>query len=416
MSISRRGLLAIGLTAAVVGSIGVASMLNANADDGTDPSASGTPAAVAESSAPADPEPGTLVTASDGTPALAPPDSTLPTGEQPRHVRLGPTGASSSQLAAMGASAARDDNSRHPRPEFGPKGRNGRNNKPVAVEETTVVPPPLPPLPPALRADPDSVDNAYFLYSRGTYGSDKNPLNAVGTSANVTIGKPYLDKQDWHSLGEIAVQSVGGGNTIEVGWTVDRGVNNLDEDPHLFVFSWVNGAPGCYNGCGFYPVEGASIKPGDTLVSGAIKTFSIKHIGKAWYVGYDGEYFGGFIDEQWKNPVTQVNEFTDFDQVQYFGEVAASTLTPCTQMGSGTTASLTGGSRFSSITLVGGPTDVKGNLIAQGLNVQSLPTTDPLSGQAIRPFYRAFGITDQLFRYGGSGTSQCTGTPPPSSN
>ncbi len=409
MSISRRGLLAIGLTAAVVGSIGVASMLNANADDGTDgASPADSPSAVAESAAPA--APGTLVRTADGTMALTPPDSALPRTERSRRLRVGPVGATSAQLTRLGASAASDDNSDTVRPEFGPKGRNGRNGRPLAVEETTVVPPPLPPLSPVLRGDPVSspIDDAYFLYARGTYGSDKNPLGATGASAMVTIGKPYLDKLDWHSLGEIAVQSVGGGDTIEVGWTVDRGVNHLNDDPHLFVFNWVDGAPGCYNGCGFYPVDGALIKPGDTLPAGVTKAFSIKHIGSAWYVGYDGNFFGGFVDDQWGQ------KFTQFDQVQYFGEVAASSLTPCTQMGSATTASLAAGSRFSSISLVGGPTDAKGNAIPQGLNVQSLPTVDPRDNVTkIDPFYPVVGVSDNLFRYGGNGISKCTGNPPP---
>jgi hypothetical protein len=358
-----------------------------------------------------------LVKTADGSLALSSPDPALPRAERSKHLRVGPVGASSAQLARLGASAASDDNSDTVRPEFGPKGRNGRNGRPLAVEETTVVPPPHPPMPPMLRDDPVTtpIDNAYFLYARGTYGSDRNPLGAIGAGANITISKPYLDKQDWHTLSEIAVQSVGGGNTIEVGWTVDRGVNHLNDDPHLFVFSWVRGAPGCYNGCGFYPVDGATIKPGDTLPVGAMPhAFSIKHVGKAWYVGYDGNFFGGFIDDQWMNPVTKVNEFTSFDQVQFFGEVAASTVTPCTQMGSSTTATLGTGSRFSSISLVGGPTDDQGNAIGQGLNVQSLPVVDPRDGTTkIDPFYPVVGVTNNLFRFGGNGTSKCTGTPPP---
>ena len=62
---------------------------------------------------------------------------------------------------------------------------------------------------------------------------------------------------DFHSLAELAVLSSDGQQIVEVGWTVDRGLNG-DDDPHLFVFHWVDGVGTCYNGCGFVPITDGS--------------------------------------------------------------------------------------------------------------------------------------------------------------
>src|SRR4051794_35872590 len=305
VSISRRGLLAVGLTAAVVGSIGVASMINANADDGID---GGTPVAAVTSDAPADP--GTIVRNDDGTEAIVPPSTTLPWGEQPTKMRVGRMGASAAELAATGAVAARDDSSRQPHPEFGPKGKFLRNNRVLTEQETTVVPGPVPPAPPAERGDPviGSPKDVYYSYALARTpdpSQARNPLKSVdGASANLVIGRPYLDKADWHTLSEIAVQSADGQQTIEVGWTVDRAVNG-DEDPHLFVFSWVDGVPSCYNSCNYLPAKGASIKPGDTLAVNTVRNFGIQHIGNVWWVAIDSEWIGAFMDDTWGNKFTQ---------------------------------------------------------------------------------------------------------------
>jgi len=343
-------------------------MINAQADESDD-----APAAVA-SAAPADP--GDLVTADDGSEAIQPPTNTLPWGERPRRMKTGSIGASSAQLAAQGLSAARDDSSRQPTPEFGPKGRTLRNGKVLTQQETTIVPPPLPPT----AAEPvDGVQDVYYLYSRG-----RQVATMDGASANMTIGRPTVAKGDWHSLAEIAVQSSDGSQVVEVGWTVDRLVNG-DDDPHLFVFSWVDGAPTCYNECNFIPAKGASIKPGDTLVQGTTKNFGVQHIGDAWWIAYDSEWIGAFFDKYWDG------DFTQGGQVQFFGEVAAASPKPCTQMGNGQSPDSPTAARFGSVTLVNGPPvslDVRTSndvYASVGLGLKDTPQ-----------IYRAF-------RYGGPG-------------
>jgi hypothetical protein len=336
-------------------------MINAAADETAD-------APVAEASAAA--EPGDIVSADDGSQVVVPPTNALPWGERPQHIRLGEMGASSAQLAAEGASAARDDSSRQPTPEFGPKGRSFRSGKVLTQQETMVVPPPLPP--PA--AEPvDGAQDVYYLYSLG-----RQTVTADGAAANITIAKPTVAKDDWHSLAEIAVQSADGSQVVEVGWTVDR-ITNGDEDPHLFVFSWINGVPTCYNQCNFVPAKGASIKPGDTLVQGVTKNFGIQHIGDAWWIAYDSEWIGAFPDRYWEGNFTQVG------LVQFFGEVAAASLKPCTQMGNGLTPDNLLAARFGSVMFVNGP--------VVSLEVKS--TTDVFSSNR---------LSDRTFRYGGPGS------------
>jgi neprosin-like protein len=361
VSISRRGMLAAGLTAAVVGSIGVASMINAAADETAD-----APVAVAPA---ADDNSDGVVAGDDGTEVIVPPTNSLPWGERPKHMRVGRIGASSAELAAEGLSAARDDTSRQPTPEFGPKGRAFRNGRVLSRQETTIVPPPLPPT----AAEPvGGAKDVYYLYSLG-----KQNVQADGAAANITIGKPKVAKEDWHSLAEIAVQSADGSQVVEVGWTVDR-ITNGDEDPHLFVFSWVDGVPTCYNQCNFVPAKGASIKPGDTLVQGTTKNFGIQHIGDAWWIAYDSEWIGAFLDKSWDG------DFTQAGLVQFFGEVAASNAKPCTQMGNGLTPDNISAARFGSVMYVNGP--------PVALDVKS--TSDVFSSNK---------LSDRTFRYGGPG-------------
>ena len=76
----------------------------------------------------------------------------------------------------------------------------------------------------------------------------------MGQTGSLTQHQPYLGVNDYHTLAEISVESADLRQIVEVGWTVDRGVNG-DSLPHLFVFHWVNGAPTCYYGCGFVPVQ-----------------------------------------------------------------------------------------------------------------------------------------------------------------
>jgi len=322
-------------------------------------------------------------------------------------------GASAAELAATGAVAARDDSSRQPRPEFGPKGKFLRNNRVLTEQETTVVPGPVPPAPPAERGDPviGSPKDVYYSYALARTpdpSQAKNPLKSVdGASANLVIGRPYLDKADWHTLSEIAVQSADGQQTIEVGWTVDRAVNG-DEDPHLFVFSWVDGVPQCYNSCNYLPAKGASIKPGDTLAVNTVRNFGIQHIGNVWWVAIDSEWIGAFMDDTWGD------KFTQAAKLQFYGEVAGSSLNPCSQMGSSLSADNAARptAKFGSINFIN-PSPAS----ATTVEVLSQPYIDNVAGDYVG-WYPSVQLSPTVFRFGGNGVptlhyKQCSGTPAP---
>jgi hypothetical protein len=343
-------------------------MINAAADETSDTPAAATSAATGSDS-----------DAADAPDAVAPPTTELPWGGRPHRMKLGRMGSSSAALAAAGASAAKEDSDTRPTPEFGPKGRTYRSG--ALLKQETNVQPPVPPMPPGLAAEPvPGQKDVYY-----SYGVGKQNAVTSGAAATMTIAKPKVEPEDWHSLAEIAVQSADGAQTIEVGWTVDRLING-DDEPHLFVFNWVDNGPKCYNECGYTPAKGASIKPGDILASGVSRNFGVQHIGNAWWIAYDTEWIGMFPDENWNG------DFTRSGLVQFFGEVAASTPTSCTQMGTGALPDTAGAARFSSVVYVDGPPVV--------LNVK--PSAD-LFGTA--------RVSDRTFRYGGPKDKDKDGKP-----
>jgi Neprosin len=340
-------------------------MINAAADDTPDTHAAATSAAAGSDA--------------DAPDAVAPPTTELPWGGRPHRMKLGRMGSSSAALAAAGASAAKNDNDTEPTPEFGPKGRTFRNGA-LLKQQTNVQPPPVPP---GLAAEPVPGQKD-VLY---TYGVAKQSAVTSGAAATMTIARPKVEPEDWHSLAEIAVQSADGAQAIEVGWTVDRLING-DDEPHLFVFNWVDNGPKCYNECGFTPAKGASIKPGAALPSGVSRNFGVQHIGDAWWIAYDTEWIGMFPDDNWDGG------FTQSGLVQFFGEVAASTTTSCTQMGTGAQPDTAGAARFSSVVYVDGP--------PVALNVK--PNAD---------LYGTARVSDRTFRYGGPKEKDKDGNPTP---
>jgi len=353
VSISRRGLLAAGLTAAVIGSVGVVSMLNASADDAPAPA----PAAV---------------TQADGSDTSTPPDL-LPWGAQPQTLTRAPAGATSEQVADAGADAAPRDTSGSvvPRPEWAPKGASWNGGS--IRTETTSVQAPTPPT----AAEPVPGDypvNFFYAVGSGTSESD-------GAYANLVIGKPYLDSGDYHTLAEISVQSADGQQIVEVGWSVDRTVNG-DSDPHLFVYHWVDRTESCYNACGWQQYS-STVKPGDTLPVDVSKRFGIMHYNNAWWVVYDTEWVGYFPDDLWDG------RYTRSGLQQFFGEVAASSTQPCTEMGNGQPAWSDGAARVGSVAeLDGGAVDTSVTLDVRGIG-GVYPSPVQLSGRT--------------FRYGGKG-------------
>jgi ribosomal protein L13E len=353
---SRRGLLAAGLSAAVVGAIGVVSTLNAGAEQ--------IPDAPAPAVAPADVAPvDSADAAAPAQPAVKPPTN-LPWGERPRKVRTGRFGATSKSLKAAGLSAAHSDDRGRDR---APKGRTNRTES-LRTQQTTVVPPePAPTETPDAAARP----TVHFLYNVGSQAAE-----ADAAYANLTISKPKLAKSDYHTLAEIAVQSADGKQIVEVGWTVDRVVNG-DDDPHLFVYHWVDRQTSCYNGCGFVQYS-KNIKPGDTLVQDTQKKFGIQNFNGDWWVAYDTEWVGYFPGELWGG------KFTRSGLVQVFGEVAATTATPCTEMGNGKGGVNTTAAKIGRVAYLNGPP----------VEMKVRSTSD---------YYSVEKLSARTFRYGGAG-------------
>jgi hypothetical protein len=145
-----------------------------------------------------------------------------------------------------------------------------------------------------------------------------------GSSAFLTQHLPWLLPADHHSLAEIAVQSADTRQIVEVGWTVDRQVNG-DDNPHLFVYHWVDGVGTCYNGCGW--VQSSPTRfPGMRLAyDGTASQYMIQFREGNWWIGYQGEWIGYFPGSLW------TVSFTQSGLIQWFGELAA---------GSGTTLPL----------------------------------------------------------------------------
>jgi hypothetical protein len=415
---SRRGLLAAGLALAVVGALGVASTLNAGAE---------------QISGASDQQPAAAPAATVG---LATPPALLPWGQRPERIRKGRAGASSRSLRAGGFAAAANDatGSVQPRGRYAPKGRWARNTG-LRQERTNIRPPAPPSASPKPSAEPttaapapeettaaptattepeatetattaardaerpasEPADNtksaapepsgagnptptAYYHYNVGSQDAETD-----GFYANMYIGKPELARSDYHTLGELALQSADGSQIVEIGWNVDRVVNG-DDDPHLFVYHWVNNKESCYNGCGFQQYS-KNVKPGDTLPADSVKKFAIQYFNGSWWVAYDSEWIGYFSESLWNDEGVKFNRS---GLVQVFGEVAAATENPCTDMGNGKPADVENSTSafMTTITYINGP--------ELAMWMRSETKAYPLTV-----------VNPRTFRYGGPGSGLC---------
>jgi len=223
----------------------------------------------------------------------------------------GSAGAASINAASIGASSSNSSSSG------------------IASAGTTGSSPKGPP--PRLGVAGGAVPNVITTPADGVfqYAQASQSTLADGARGYYTIAKPVVAQSDAHSLAELAVQSSDQKQVIEVGWTVDRALNG-DDDPHLFVFHWIDGVRTCYNGCGFVPFNEPGYTAGMKLpVTSKPVQFNILHHGTEWRVGYNGHWVGAFPDSEWGN------RFKVTGLVQWFGEVAAATASSCTEMGNG---------------------------------------------------------------------------------
>lgn len=215
------------------------------------------------------------------------------------------------------------------------------------------------------------------------YGGVRQNAATDGVAATFTVARPELATGDFHTLAELAAQSADGRQIVEVGWTVDRAVNNGSTNPHLFVFHWVNGNPTCYNTCGFVLNGNPAIRPGSALPVNTQQTLRILFFQGNWWIGYNSTWIGHFPGTNWGGG------FTRTGLVQLFGEVAANSFSPCTDMGNGNPAANAAAARIAAITYTNGPA------VSLGL-IQTHPA-----------LYTAVTAGANGARHGGPGTGVC---------
>jgi hypothetical protein len=194
------------------------------------------------------------------------------------------------------------------------------------------------------------------------------------------VARPSLSTSDSHTLAELAVSSADRRQIVEVGWTVDRSLFG-DADPHLFVFHWVDGVGTCYNGCGFVPTTGGGGPAGKKLTPGTAQYLTIRQSTSGWWISADGiGWLGYFPHSLWGG------RFTQAGIVQWFGEVAAFSTTPCTDMGNGAFGSATSATRIYNIGLW-----------------DTTTTPNIATGHTHPSYYTAFRVNSREMRYGGPG-------------
>lgn len=251
------------------------------------------------------------------------------------------------------------------------------------------------PLPPGSRAltvvagphtaRPSSDGTICYFGACYNYVAGRQYADASGAEVTMRVARPELDPSDpaAHSLQELAVQSADGSQIVEVGWTVDRGLNG-DPAPHLFIYHWVDGNTSCYNGCGFVRTS-RDVVPGMRLDATSLATLRINHAGDRWRLSLDGHVFGYFPDALWGG------RFTRLGLVQAFGEVASTDVPTCNDMGAGRYA---GGPRSSVIR-----------------DFRLLDSTTPvgLSILVTSPqWYTSADETSTSFHLGGPGSGTCS--------
>jgi Neprosin len=185
----------------------------------------------------------------------------------------------------------------------------------------------LPTIPPSASRVHSDAATCYFG-SCYDYVSGQQSSNVTGVSVDMMQADPELDPNyNGHSLQEISLQDSAQQQTVEIGWTVDRGLNG-DTAPHLFVYHWVNGQGTCYNGCGFVQVSTANA-PGMTVATGQSAQYGILFYQGNWWVQYNNDWVGYFPGSLWNNA------YTSAQLISAFGEVAESGSPSCTDMGNG---------------------------------------------------------------------------------
>jgi Neprosin len=169
------------------------------------------------------------------------------------------------------------------------------------------------------------------------YASAAEQRVADGGGMTLQIESPIVDNsgdEGGHSIGQIAVMGPGtaGGSLddVEMGFSVSPDQWG-DNDPHLFVYHFNDGAETCYDTCNwnqysstYFP--GMDLKP---LVGQLLYIGWVQYQG-AWWAWFNDQWLGYIEDSAW------ATTFTQTAQIQWYGEVASNNgIPPKTQMGNG---------------------------------------------------------------------------------
>jgi hypothetical protein len=206
---------------------------------------------------------------------------------------------------------------------------------------------------------------------------------SVGLAAWVSVERPWT-AADEHSIAELSAE-IGSDarHVVEVGWRVAPGKYG-DEAPHLFVFSWSHGQPGCYDRCGFVPFPGG-IAPGTSLERevGRQIALGLVLVDGNWWAWMGDRWIGHFPASLWA-----ARPFVHAASVQWFGEVYTPRDRPLSAMGSGRRPGEDGAASIRALCLV----DLE--------RWQCLPTEVSVEANAPE-LYGSELLPDGSLRYGG---------------
>lgn len=205
-----------------------------------------------------------------------------------------------------------------------------------------------------------TLSTTYYRYA-GARQSLATGETANSFAANLHVtSNVYLDtaRGDFHTLGEIAVQSSDQKQTVEVGITKDAavcgaGVNKVC----LFVYWWKNGVGQGYNGSGFVDYASEPLNAGADVSAdtGTQKRVQIANTGTAWWIGYNLKWVGYYPNTLWSasTPSGPGVTFTTATKFNAFYEAATSVDKTCTDIGNGYLASDVNSARLGSMSLGG---------------------------------------------------------------
>jgi hypothetical protein len=230
----------------------------------------------------------------------------------------------------------------------------------------------------------------YYFYAAGQQQPAVPPTDSI--SAAMNVGNPWVSAYDWHTLTEMAWQNTSGTNNVELGVTRDLTTFG-DTKPRIFAYSWINGVGQGYN-TNFVNYSGRTYTVGDDLTAdvGTEQLFGISQTATAYWLSYKNTWLGYYLKTNWSG-YSPSQTPPNGGKLQFFGEVAAGSTTPCTDMGGAPAplATSTVGTRIASVTYTGTPT----------------PTTENLSMfTSNSAWYNAalIGSSTRSLRYGGPGS------------